>query len=495
MMLVGECRNLAEKDGLSNRQVYGYKEWKLRKARICMRPNIFIVKSDQHNARCLGVNGHLQVKTPNLDQLAREGVNFTHAFVQSPICTPSRMCYLTGQYAHNHGHFGLIEDACDDAPLPENLPSMMSVLKENGYRTGIVGHIHVRENWLKPYCDTYIDMHSENNAYEQYLDAKGILHLRDDETYEDYVQTLDSCASKLSFEDSYEGFCLQSLEHFLDDLHDQPFVFQIDTLHPHENWIPVKEFWDMYEGIDLELPPSADEDLTGKPPVQQQVRDLEKHGGYKWISEPKTYAAGRLRKLRGYYGCISQVDYALGLMRKVLRERGFADNTIVLYCSDHGDFALEHGFLEKAPGISYDAILRTPFIWHWAGGEFQMGANVTELVESVDVFPTLCSLAGIQLPDTADGKDISAMLRGDTTPLRDFVVAEFPLSRTIRTKEWKLCHRPQGMFKDNEDIGELYNVIADPWEMNNLYSDPKRHAIREHLRRTLFDWTQWTTKI
>ena len=465
------------------------------------RPNVLIIKADQHNARCLGVNGHRQVRTPNLDALAASGVNFTHAFVQNPICTPSRMCYLTGQYVHNHGIYGLSLMPNPDDPIPPTLPSLFSVCHAQGYRTGIIGHIHVRKDWIGPHCDMYRDLHENvepydpyypHNPYSQYLQAKGLLQQRDDEAYKGIVQTLDACPSELSFLNSYEGYCAQSFEEFLHQTPPgQPFLYQIDTVHPHQDYIPAKEFWDLYEGMELELPPSADEDLSGKPPHHQGT--MAWTHTYEGVFEPKGYRHVRLRKLRGYYGCISQVDHMVGLARQMLRTRGLEENTIVVYCADHGDFALEHGFLEKAPGISYAAILRTPFIWAWPAGGLAKG-TVHELVESVDVFPTLCQLAGLPVPDTVDGKDISPMLRGNARPLREFVVAEFPLSRTIRTRDWKLCHRPRGMFGDGKDHGELYHVAEDPWEMKNLYDDPRYRDTRENLRRTLFDWTQLTTR-
>ena len=453
-------------------------------------PNIVIVKSDQHNARCLGVNGHPQVKTPHLDAIAESGVNFTRAFVQSPICSPSRMSYFSGQYPHNHGVYGLT----GNETLPAGLPSMFGVFKDGGYRTGIIGHIHVKEEWLLPHCDMYRDLHLEGgSAYDAYLAKKGLAGMRDDEDYKGQPQIHDGCASELSFEDSYEGYCYQSFCEFLEGQPDgQPFLFELDSLHPHENYIPAKEFWDMYDGVELALPPSADEDLSDKPPNQQQRR-REELAGRKLLFEPRTYQAGRLRKLQGYYGCITQVDHMVGLVRQKLMDMGEWENTVFIYCSDHGEFALEHGFLEKAPGISYDAVTRVPFIWSWPGGGFSHG-TVEELVESVDVFPTLCKLTGLPAPDTIDGKDISAMLSGKVAPLRDFVVTEFPLSRVIRTKKWKLCHRPRGMFPDVDDAGELYHLTDDPWEMTNLYDDPKHRDIREQLRRRLFEWTQWHTR-
>ena len=127
------------------------------------RPNIVIIKSDQHNARCLGASGHPQVKTPHLDELAATGVNFNNAFVQSPICSPSRMSYLTGQYVHNHN----VWHNCGEAStrFTGELPSMFSVLKQNGYRTGIVGHIHIRSEWLAPHCDMFRDICCNEDMY------------------------------------------------------------------------------------------------------------------------------------------------------------------------------------------------------------------------------------------------------------------------------------------------------------------------------------------
>ena len=271
----------------------------------------------------------------------------------------------------------------------------------------------------------------------------------------------------------------------------QPFLYEIDTLHPHQDYIPVQEFWDLYQGVELTLPPSVDEEMSDKPSHHRQTRAWSDN--YAAIFAPPGQDQLRQRKLRGYYGCISQVDHMVGLLRHLLAQRGLAENTLIVYCADHGDFAWEHGFIEKAPGISYDAILRTPFIWQWPAGGFTPGV-VEELVESVDLFPTLCRLSGIDAPDTLDGQDLSALLHGDIHPLREFVVAEFPLSRTIRTAEWKLCHRPLGMCPGSEDAGELYHLSEDPWEMHNCYHDARYQAIRESLRRRLFDWLLLTTR-
>ena len=457
-------------------------------------PNVVIIKSDQHNARCMGINGHPQVKTPNIDELARGGVHFTRAFTQSPICTPSRYSGMSGQYVHNHGVYGLVNAKGEEGVLPDALPLIFQVFNQAGYYTGIVGHVHVEDKWIEPWCDQYRNMYGPGDPYSAYLDERGLLAERDDRRHRGKSQHVDGYPSVLSFEDSCDGYCYRSFCDFLDAHPDgQPFLYELDPLHPHQLYVPVQEFWDLYEGVELELPPSADEDLSTKPPHQQWMIENAHANDDPWVLQPKTYEAGRLRKLRGYYGCVSQADHMVGLVRQKLAEIGELENTIVIYTTDHGEFALEHGFLEKASGISYDAVTRIPYIWSWPGGDFTSN-TVEELVEAIDTFPTLCALTGVEPPDTIDGLDISAMLRGDVQPLREFAVTEFPLTRVIRTKEWKLVHRPRGMFSENEDAGELYHVSEDPWEMNNLYDDPQYYELREDLRRRLFEWTQWTTR-
>ena len=174
------------------------------------RPNVVIIKSDQHNARCMGINGHPQVQTPHIDELAQSGVHFTAAFSQSPICTPSHYCGMSGQYVHNHGVYGLVEAEGEEGVLPDDLPSYFQVFQENGYRTGIVGHVHVESKWIEPYCDQYRDMYAAGDPYSAYLDKKGLLDERDDGAHRGKSQHKDGYPSELSFEDSYEGYCYQS---------------------------------------------------------------------------------------------------------------------------------------------------------------------------------------------------------------------------------------------------------------------------------------------
>ena len=200
------------------------------------------------------------------------------------------------------------------------------------------------------------------------------------------------------------------------------------------------------------------------------------------LFEPKTFEAGRQRKLHGYLGAVSQVDAAVGMLLDYLRESGQAEDTIVVYTSDHG-------IMEKAPGICSDAITRVPLIW-WAPSHINAGSAVDSVVELVDIANTLCSLAGIDLMETSDGRDISRLLAGESSGDDRIGVTEFAWSKSIRKGQFRLVHYPRAFFPDEYPggIGELYDLAADPWEMQNLYFEADYQSVVEDLRSELLEW-------
>jgi arylsulfatase len=213
------------------------------------------------------------------------------------------------------------------------------------------------------------------------------------------------------------------------------------------------------------------------------------------LLEPKTFEAARLRKLHGYLGNISHVDHAVGELVDFLDANGLGEDTIVVYGADHGDYAAEHGIMEKAPGICHDAITRIPFIWRWTG-QSAVGHAAEELVETVDLAPTLCSLCGISALETGDGKDIAHLLRGETGAVRDIAVTEFAWSKSIRKGDWRLVYYPPEMFAEEypDGFGELYNLADDPWEMQNLYFDANQQGRIAGLKSDLLNWLITTTR-
>jgi choline-sulfatase/uncharacterized sulfatase len=462
-------------------------------------PNILFILSDQHNAKVLGHQGHPDVKTPNLDRLADEGVRFDAAISQNPICTPSRVSFLSGQYPHNHGYYGL------SGPNPRGLPNLLGHLRRAGYRTAAVGKIHCPEHWVELESDLFHEtcgcsVGGRSRKYAKYLEERGLAGLEDHGALQEFGdkgrQTVEGRPSKVDYEDSQEGWMVREAMDWMGQCAEdgQPFICHVSLPKPHQCYAPAKPFWDLYDEAELTLPPNADYEMEGKAP--HLVKTARSWRRRTWqLFEPKTFQAGRLRKLHGYLGSVSHVDHAVGELLDGLDERGLAEDTIVVYAADHGDYACEHGIMEKAPGICSDAITRVPFIWRWPG-HFEAGHVVREVVETVDLANTLCALAGIEELETADGRDISALLRGDAGDSERLGVTENPWSRSVRKGTWRLVTYPKAMFAEDypDGFGELYDLEADPWEMRNLYFEAEHAGRVRQLERELLDWLVTTTR-
>jgi uncharacterized sulfatase len=191
---------------------------------------------------------------------------------------------------------------------------------------------------------------------------------------------------------------------------------------------------------------------------------------------------------------VSQIDDVFGRLMRDLEDRGLAEDTIVIYSSDHGGYHGVHGLPEKAPGICSESVCRVPMFWR-VPGVTPAGGVCGQLVESVDVAPTLAKLCGMDPMETADGEDISALLAGGEEPVRSLAVTENPWSKAVRWDRWRYVHYPEGFFDDGEAAGELYDLHADPLERNNLFDDPAHRAVVQEGRRRLLDWLIQTSRI
>ncbi len=469
------------------------------------KPNILLLYSDQHSARTLGCYGNREVHSPHMDRLAREGVMFTNAYTQNPICTPSRMCIMSGQYVHNFGYYGL------GGHSPRWLPHLFKHVKEQGYRTGMAGKIHTPAGWLSDHCDFVGDGYGyevmlrpwnthlqrgiqglRGNHYDLYLQEEGLLDKRDDQPWEGNDVYLDARCSHLPEDHTVEAWSAKCANDFIGQAHrnDTPFCFWMTVPRPHQCYTPSKAFWELYDQDDLTLPPNADATLEGRHPVmRRRQHDIQNNKDGRL--EPDDWNSYRRRVLRGYYGCVSQVDDAVGRVLDKLDELGIRDNTIVVYTTDHGEFAGEHGMVEKAPGIGCRCVTRIPYIWSWPG-HLPEGVVRDNMVESVDFLPTVCSLAGLSMPDWVDGIDITdSLTRG--ADMKDMAVTENPYAKTIHTKKYKLTQYLPEM-QGGDDFGELFDVEDDPWELKNLYFDPEHQGIVHELRHRLYNWLIRTTR-
>ena len=460
------------------------------------RPNILFILSDQHNAKALGHQGHPDVLTPHLDRMAAEGVRFDASIAQNPICTPSRMCFHSGQYCHNHGYYGL------DGRRPHGLPTLYGHFRRAGYATAAIGKIHCPEYWLEDDCDAFLGTcNPRSAAYSAFLEERGKADIEDHGRMAEFGrrgrQSMDARPSPLAFEESQEGWIADQAIGFMRASEEagKPFLVHASPPRPHQCTAPSEPFWSLYAGKELSFPPNADWGLEGRSPQLRKRAEGWRRGDWALL-EPRTFEAARRRKLHGYLAAISQTDHAVGRMLDFLLREGLAENTIVVYSADHGEYACEHGIMEKAPGIAGDAVTRIPLLW-WGPGRFKPGHVAREVVESVDVSTTLCALAGLEPMATSDGHDLSPMLRGEPGDAARVGVTECPWSKSIRKGTYRLVRYPRPMFAEEYPggFGELYDLATDPWEMRNLYFDPAHTATVAELQRDLMDWLIATTRV
>lgn len=421
------------------------------------KPNILFLFSDQHNARCMSNAGHPDVRTPNLDRLAAEGMRFDNAYANNPICTPSRISYLSSLYPSTHGYYALY------GPSPvKPMTSLFKHFRLNGYRTGALGKLHTPRYWIETDCQFVYDEFIE---FPKYLEGAGLYELNDNRNFTGHR---DGEMSTLPYEHSCESALAKQAIRFLRNegepkdrgKDDAPCIGWISFSRPHHPFTPSSPFAGMYPPESLTLPPISSEKNGSKaePIEEQQLR----------------------KQLSAYLGLVSQVDAAIGTILDELERRGELENTIIVYTSDHGDFAAEHGLVEKYGGLSHRAITRVPLIVRMPD-QRNAGTVVDGIVEAVDLFPTLCELADIPIPNTVQGISYAGtVLRGESS-LRDSALTENCYRKALATKGWRY------VANLGEQRDELYDLESDPWELRNLIDDPAHAETAHRMLRKLME--------
>ena len=248
------------------------------------KPNVLFMMSDQHNAKIMGHQNHACVRTPSLDRLASEGVRFDRCIAQNPICTPSRVSFLSGQYCHNHGYYAL------SGPTPARLPSVFGAFRSAGYKTAAIGKIHCPKGWVESDVDVFEDVigtsYGGDRIYEQYLEKRQLFHvyelekkLRQSSTDPDigdrlagdpsgYRRICDARPSIIPYEESAEGYAVRSAIEFMarSSAEARPFFAFVSFPKPHHIYAPAMRFWELYNESEIPLPPNASYDMSAKAP-------------------------------------------------------------------------------------------------------------------------------------------------------------------------------------------------------------------------------------
>jgi arylsulfatase A-like enzyme len=451
------------------------------------RPNILLIHTDQQRWDALGANGNAEIHTPNLDALAASGVNLDHYLVQNPVCMPSRMCLLTGQYP---AAFGALRNG---VPLPLDAVTLPRLLSPYGYRTANIGKLHFLPHACRDhrrphpsYGFDHVEISDEPGDYEDAYRA-WIRRIAPEELDRACVG-LSPAAGKwqqmMNIDDgiphpergenrprpwparsdvTHAAFVADQTIEYLRTHGDRPFLCVAGFYAPHAPWVVPQEFLDLY-----------DPDALGVPQYPPELQDRR----------GEAFSDEALRAARhGYYGAVTEVDHHVGRMLGALEEMGLADDTVVIFTADHGEWLGDH--LRFAKGYpAHDPVSRVPFVVRWPAGGVAGGRTVSGLAESVDVVPTLLGWAGIQPPPHLRGRPLAV---GEAAEGRPSALTEGVGWKTLRMPDWRYVLHADGkelLFDLRAAFGEYRDVAGEPDAAGTL-AEHRRELARRLVERDL----------
>ena len=440
------------------------------------RPNILWYCTDQQRFDTIGALGNSFVRTPSIDGLVKEGVAFTHAYCQSPICTPSRSSFMTGMYSsrvHNTRN--------GNESFPHHPPVITRLIADSGYDCGMAGKFHLQSSGYR--TEPRID---DGFSYWRFSHAP-----RDDwkegHHYADWVRSRGGDLNALRespervppefHQTTWASEC--AIEFITRDRGNQPWLMNVNIYDPHPPFIPPKVYADQFHAQDMPGPYFRESDLQH----QAQLSSLDFQDE---ILPPEEHDARQ--KQADYYAMIAQIDDQFARLLNCLEETDQRDNTIIIFTSDHGETLGDHGLMYKGCRF-YEGLVRVPLIFS-CPARLQSNLRSDALVELLDMTATLLDVTGVPAPDYLQGKSLLPIMTGDSSPdsHREYVRCEYfdsldphftggtgTYGTMHRTRRYKLC-----VYHD-KNLGELYDLQEDPWEFNNLWDSKDHQQIKHQL--------------
>jgi arylsulfatase A-like enzyme len=426
------------------------------------RLNLVSIVSDDQARWAVGAYGNKEILTPNMDRLAREGARFLNAFVPTPVCSPSRVSFLTGLYGTQVGITDWLTPAETDAGMgiPATATTWPAVLQKHGYTTALIGKWHL---------GTQAPFHPTKHGFNHFFGGLtgGFAPVNPILEVNSQDKQLTGHSSNLVTDEAMR---------FVEANRSRPFALSLHFREPHTPYGPMPpEDVAVYKGLDPTVPTAPGVDLA-------QVK--------RWT--------------RDYYAAVHAIDRNLGRLLAKLEQLQLADKTIVLFTSDHGYMIGHHGMRHKgnghwiAGGVNgpkrpnmFEESIRVPLLIRWPG-VVKPGTDIAEPVSNIDTFASVLGMLKMALPEGVQqqGADFSPLLRGQKIRWGDTLFGQYDLHngglaymRMIRTPEWKLVrhHFCNGM-------DELYHLSKDPGETQNLYDATGSRKIREQLQERLTAW-------
>lgn len=418
--------------------------------------NLLYILSDEHNKEMLGCYNHPVVKTPNLDKLAEEGVRFTNAYCNSPVCVPSRASLATGRYVHETGNW-------DNAkPYIGEHPSWGHRLVDQGHKVTTIGKLHYREpNDDVGFPDQRIPLHIHEGIGDTYS------LVRDNFTPREInrEKILEAGPGETSYTRYDRGITEEAIKFLKEEAHgnERPWTLFLGYVTPHFPLIAPQEYYNMYPLEDVILPKQYALDERPKHPALEIYRKI-------W-STTDEFDEETLRKaVAAYYGLCTFMDDQIGAVLKVLEETGLSKNTRIIYTSDHGDTLGDHGVWFKS--TMYEGSVGVPFIM--SGPDLPQNKVLDTPISLVDSFPTILESVGAKAEEEdhdLPGTSLIPIAKGETNPDRVMFSEYHAMGSTsgvymIRKGQYKYIHY----------VGfdaQLFDLENDPDEMRDLASDER----------------------
>lgn len=458
------------------------------------KPNILVIMTDQQRLDTVSAYGMNEIcRTPHIDRLAVRGVRFDYAFTPTAICSPARASFYTGLYPHKNGV------SANGLTINEGVRGINHYLDEAGYRSGYAGKWHVDQERgpsdlgfigkdflgygfpggnLLPGLQFGAGPLRGPNHYETYLKDNGF----DIPTVTDrYVGTNPANQGQEMFalhngpvESCIEYFVADEAIRVMEEMNkdDAPFFLWANFWGPHTPCLIPEPYFSMYDPSEIPEHPSYKETFEKKPHVQRMIEEMWGLGDYGWPGFQEIAAR--------YYGHCTLIDDMVGRMVKALEDMGELENTVIIYTSDHGDCLGAHKLIEKGE-FMYDEIYRIPLVVAHPDCKHP-GTGNEDFHYLQEIMCSILEIAGVPVPEDLDGQSFLPAMLGDHTPnMREEVYCVFNRHFTVANQRMVRTKTHQLTFNAH-DIAELYDLVADPYQLQNLIDHPEYGDIKDDLK-------------
>ncbi len=461
-LAAGQAETPASKEQAARRELAAGRR---PEANLARKPNLLVMFTDDQRADALSCAGHPFIKTPHIDRLAAEGVRFNNAFVTISLCSPSRACILTGQYAHTHGVM-----RNDGTDLPESAVTYPKLLQKAGYQTAYIGKWHMgRSDEKRAGFDYWVSYVGQGKYIDPPINVDG-----------------ERMKGQGHMDDIMTDYALGWIREKRDK--SRPFCMTLAFKTAHGPFTPPERHAHRYDDAEIRMPATHDEPLDNKPAFVRKWIETEhrKH----MLFDHNVF-------IRNYNAALTGIDDNVGRMLDLLAKEGILDNTLIIYTSDNGYYQAEHGGLYDKRS-AYEESIKVPMIVRFPRWMLEKGTVRDDLVLNIDIAPTLLRAAGVTVPKSMQGQSwydfLSPLSSFHREPRKSVFIEYFheksfpstPTLQAVRTPRWKYIR-----YLEPQDTPELYDLEADPLETKNLYKHPDyQHQVelmKQELERQLKD--------